>query len=482
MKSIIISVIYCLGLLATTAAQTGFTDTFALKGSVYLDYSNALYNPARAFNYYTRSAALGNSKSMNAIGVMYKLGMGVETNEQKATEYFTKASNAGYITAWYNLGLVYKEKLRYDVAYKYFAKGAILQDPQATYAQGYMLYKGFGCQQDYRQAMQFFSKGASMGKASCMYFLGLCYRNGYGVAANKDSARYWLMAASDKGYTMAKDELMSREPENHISGKALAEKIKAAQQESLSQKESAINTYQKIAHSLPVSDVAGTYEGYLLKYDYSGVHIIEANKLSLTLYADKDTVKGTWLEDDTLAIPIRAYASANGLLFDKMEYYKTTHYHTVIPDHLLFEKAAIKMIKKEDGTYLAGNIQQYRVEQNEPAKPLYMALAKTGSSTTDNRTLKLLNGDGTLLTSSPLRAYPNPFGRNISVVFELKAACKVSTQLQTMDGKVVYSKPAQFLEVGNYTINLESGNIAAGYYILSLRCGNKIRTAKVVKL
>ena len=86
------------------------------------------------------------------------------------------------------------------------------------------------------------------------------------------------------------------------------------------------------------------------------------------------------------------------------------------------------------------------------------------------------------MMEQPLRAYPNPFGGTITVDFELNETCTVSTQLLTMDGKVVYNNPAGTLTAGSYTLPLQTQQIAAGYYTLVLHYGNKIRTAKVVKL
>ena len=100
----------------------------------------------------------------------------------------------------------------------------------------------------------------------------------------------------------------------------------------------------------------------------------------------------------------------------------------------------------------------------------------------NSKQIKLANEDGTTFTQSALRAYPNPFGNTITIDFELKVSCIVTSQLLTMDGKVVYNNPAGKLDIGSYSLPIQTQQVAAGYYTLVVRCGNKIRTAKVIKL
>ena len=80
-----------------------------------------------------------------------------------------------------------------------------------------------------------------------------------------------------------------------------------------------------------------------------------------------------------------------------------------------------------------------------------------------------------------LNAYPNTFSSNLTIDFELNETCKVSTQLITLDGKVVYDNPAGTLTAGSYTLPIQTQQIAAGYYTLELKYGNKVRASKVVK-
>lgn len=281
------------------------------------------------------------------------------------------------------------------------------------------------------------------------------------------------------GYTMAKDELMTKTPETVIYGGELAKKIQDAQ--AIMPTTIVANQYQKVQHQVAVSDVAGTYTGYLLKYDWSGQNVIEANKLKVTLNFINDSLKGVWLEDDSINLPIQAMLTKKAMVFNQMQYKKTNHYSINKPELAIFQKAFLQLNHSDTTVYLSGNIQEFIPTRNEPSKPLFLALQRVEASNNKGN-INLSNEDGSLLVSTPLHAYPNPFGANLTIDFELKETCKVSTQLITLNGKVVYDNPAGTLIAGSYTLPIQTQQIAAGYYTLVLKYGNKVRAAKVVKL
>ncbi len=467
MKSLFIIIISSVGLLATSKAQTSTIDTFAQKATAYMD--KATYNPVMAFNYYMHSAALGNAKSMNAVGVCYQQGIGIAPNKQNAIVWFTKAAIAGYAKGWYNIAMVHDENRNFDSCYYYLSKAKALGDDYSGYYMAYMQYKGLGCPQNYASAAKAFIQGTHK-YTFCMYYYGLCLRNGYGVSKNIDSARYWLIKASSEGYADADLELMSKEAENNNSpATALAQKIKDAK---AAMPAISINKYRRVTNKVDLDDLAGTYNGYLLKYDWSGKNIVEANKLNVTLNFSGDSLGGTWTEDDSVTISVHAKPTANYISFSQMEYSKINHYSS-IPELTVFKKANLQLDKIGDSVYVSGNINQFIPDRNEPSKPMYVALVRSKAVTTN----KLSSVD-----DIHLQAYPNPFTSTLTIYFELKESGIVSTQLLTMDGKVVYNNPAGALSTGKYSLPIQPQKLASGYYTLVVRYGNKTKTTKVIKL
>ena len=84
------------------------------------------------------------------------------------------------------------------------------------YDEGYMLYKGLGCRQDYAKAVELFGKGVDHNHAPCLYMMGLCYRNGYGVERDEERATFYLGQASKINYVPAILEQRRTSPENSL--------------------------------------------------------------------------------------------------------------------------------------------------------------------------------------------------------------------------------------------------------------------------
>jgi len=465
----LLTVALCAALQAQPVSnrEMGATMTQAHK---YLRGPASARQPARAFELFMQCAQQGNGRAMNELGLLYKKGEGTDASFTKAAEWFTKATAAGYTSAWYSLGMLYKDTLNYAKAYACFSNPAARYDIPCMYAQGYMLYKGLGCTQDYQQAARLFAQGAVYRKANSMYFLGLCYRNGYGVTANADSARYWLTLAANQGYQMAGDELLAQAPENTGMAGDLVNKLKAAQQSM--PKSQSLDQYVKTEHALPPQDIiAGEYKGFLLKYDWSGQHVVQVNQLQLKLHYENNKLTGLWTEDDSLSVPLAGSLTASALVFDNMQYRKNGHYNPVVPELLFFKKASLQMVRNKDSLFLAGNLHLFSPGRKEPTKPMFVALVR---SITAAETARPVN-------EPAFRAYPNPFTAIVTMDFTLQNSSQVVTQMFTLDGKQVYSNNAGTLEAGSYTLSLQPRGLPAGTYLLRLAYGSKIMTTKLVK-
>jgi hypothetical protein len=473
-----------LGIFSRTWTQTT-GDTSLLKRNLvlamkYMSGPPATQNPTQAFALYTQCAEQGSAQAMNALGILCKTGVGTPLDVAQATKWFTKAGNVGYAKAWYNLGMIYKDTLDYTNAYNCFSKAASLNDPQSIYTKGYMLYKGFGCTQNYELAAQLFQEGAATGRINSMYFLGLCYRNGYGLPVDKDSAHYWLTRSASRGYKMASDELTAKDPENADLSGTLVERIEAAQQAMPPNGSHPLNQYAKVENSVPASNVTGTYKGYLLRYDWSGQHVVQTNQLRLVLHYTNDSLKGIWTEDDSVNIPLAGGLTSQALVFTGMKYRKLSHYNAVIPELLTFQNASLQLVRDKDSLYLTGNLQMFSPERNEPGKPMYVALVRTAMDSSSG-TIGLSDTDSSSLTLGSFAAYPNPFTSTVTVGFTLKTSVRVATQLYTVDGRMVYSNAAGVLGEGSYTLPVQPGALAPGVYVLRFQYGNNIRTVKLVK-
>lgn len=160
------------------------------------------------------------AKAMNSLGMAYMNGLGVNKDVSTAVSWMEKAAQHGLLSAYHKLGLIFKDGQHgvvqnLEKSFDFFSLGAAKGSVDCTYAKGFMLYKGLGCNQNYTEAMNCFMKAAERRHQPSLYMIGLCYRNGYGVEKNDELGKEYLYRSAMLGYTDAKEELERINTENH---------------------------------------------------------------------------------------------------------------------------------------------------------------------------------------------------------------------------------------------------------------------------
>ncbi|HTN35716.1 MAG TPA: T9SS type A sorting domain-containing protein, partial [Arachidicoccus sp.] len=345
------------------------------------------------------------------------------------------------------------------------------------------------------------------GRDNSMYLYGLCFRNGYGLSRNEDSAKYWLQKAADMGYAQAKQELLLKVGENaNDSAGALVQKINNA----ALPPETVLNEFRKITPHIASRElITGNYSGYLLQYDWSGRHIISNKAVTLSLERPDSTASaeasineltGEWVEKTTGQDANSQIATArlNATLKDDSLLFKDTHY--AVRDHYSqghtitynFESASLNLVCSGDSVYLAGSIELFSPDRKEPSKPLFVALVRSLTSDGGQTDTPLdkwakdkqkdsTDKGGASLQLVDVKVYPNPFASSVTVEFTVKGPTEVAIQLISMSGTVVYKKPKQTLQPGRYAITLSPGRIASGAYFVRLVSGAQAVDVKVIR-
>jgi hypothetical protein len=451
--------------IAQTTTATPADSATMQQAWQYLKGINSPLDPTKALALYTQCANNGNAKAMNAVGMQYKLGIGVTANDTTAELWLTKAANAGYTKAWVNLGELYKhaDPPNYEKAYNCYVQAASMGYSGGIYEQAYMNYKGLGCIQDYEKAYELFRSISYTGNIHAMYFLGILFRNGYGVTLNTDSARYWLAKSAALGEHQSRGELKFKSSENSFDTSSWVGKIKAIQAPGALP----VNQYTKVPNHVAAADIPGNYTGYLVKYDWSGQHIINVSSLNVQLTNSNQSLTGVWTEDDSITLSLTATLTQDSILFSNMQYSRADHYHPKGLQHI-FQNASLQSTRNGDTVYLAGNLHLFKPSDKEPGKPLYAVLSRI-----ENNAYNINN-------LAPLQIYPNPFANTINVNFVLQNTATIYTELYTLSGKLVYKTPEQTLQAGSYTLPIQI-NVAAGTYIVKLYNGKQVQTATVVR-
>lgn len=462
MRQLISFIIGCLLFSASAWANTLDKETYdeVSKAIALATGSKGRFNRSEALRIFQKYAAQGNPRAMNGLGLMYLQGHEMKADSTKAIEWLTKAGEAGYVRAWQNLGIMYfyahcGVKQNFEKAFHYFNTGVEAGGIGALYDAGYMLYKGLGCQQDYKKAISYFVKGAGKEHAPCMYMLGLCYRNGYGVKMNEAEANYWLTEAEKHGYTLASDELEAEKPENSLEGTII-------------NTPNAIDVPATFARTRAIQkdlDLNGIYQGVLVTYDWSGQHIINEKPLQLSLQTDGNIVQGEWLTDtDTLWV--NATFKNGTLHFENTQIHSTDHYFPEEPVLYKFTDAEIQAVASS----LTGNIRMYSPQIMEPQRPMYLSLHKVETTGIDETGQNKQN----------MKAYPNPFSDKLNLAFTLSETTNVKLAIYDYSGRNVHMTELGTLQIGEQRLSL-TPNITQGVYIVKVFAGKQTFQTIVVK-
>ena len=84
-----------------------------------------------AYEYLNKSVSLGNIASVNLLGNMYKEGLYVKKDINKAISLYEEASLHNYVYAYNNLGKIYENNKNYQKAFKCFEKASLLGESYA---------------------------------------------------------------------------------------------------------------------------------------------------------------------------------------------------------------------------------------------------------------------------------------------------------------------------------------------------------------
>lgn len=143
-----------------------------------------------------QAAALGLSASMNRIGEMHRMGMGMEMNDEAAFSWFVKASEKGDPAGLDNLGRCYFYGLGVerdiDTARDVFKVAADKGHAFAQYSYGNLLF----AKRQFKEALPYFEKSSRGGCVPAIVRMGDMYRQGLGVTVDEKKAfELWNQAA-----------------------------------------------------------------------------------------------------------------------------------------------------------------------------------------------------------------------------------------------------------------------------------------------
>jgi uncharacterized protein len=170
-------------------------------------------NFSSALTQYRRAAEQGYLSAQFNLGVMYLNGQGVAQNYAEAVKWYRMAADQGLAIAQEVLGFMYGTGggvEHNDVeAVRWLRKAADQGVATAQHGLGKMYENGQGVTQNYAEAVKWYHMAADQGDAMAQNDLGFLYVNGLGVQKNPAEAAKWWRQAADQGNANAKDSLVA---------------------------------------------------------------------------------------------------------------------------------------------------------------------------------------------------------------------------------------------------------------------------------
>lgn len=112
----------------------------------------------KAFEYLNKAISLGNIASINLLGNMYKQGLYVKKDLNKAISLYEEASSYNYAYAYNNLGKIYEDKKDYQKAFYYFEKSSLLGESYSLNTLGEYYRKGIYVEKNLDKAFELYTK------------------------------------------------------------------------------------------------------------------------------------------------------------------------------------------------------------------------------------------------------------------------------------------------------------------------------------
>lgn len=164
-----------------------------------------------AFYWYEKSATQGHVKAECMLGVCYCKGYGVEQNQDKAVEYFTKAANNGDDDAMVHLAHIlfldnWKDSLdNATKAIEYLESACKELNYDAIYALAVCYIKGAGVEKNIDKAIELFEELDFHEEPFGAFELAKLYEQGELVERNLELALHWYKRSAELGLKYSKE-------------------------------------------------------------------------------------------------------------------------------------------------------------------------------------------------------------------------------------------------------------------------------------
>ncbi len=214
------------------SAEQGYGDALNNLASLYLNGIGCIKNDQKAFQCMQKAAEV-NKDNGEMLAAMYLQGIGTKADTSKAISIYKELADMHSSSSQAQLGHIYFEQDKYDLAFKYLSEAEEKDELQAITDLAVMYWRGLGVtenqdkaktlaqrsvelsnrdpfclfllgviyeEKDNTKAFTYVKESAENGEPSAQYRLAVYYQQGVGVKANENLAYKWYKKALANGY------------------------------------------------------------------------------------------------------------------------------------------------------------------------------------------------------------------------------------------------------------------------------------------
>lgn len=214
------------------SAEQGYGDALGNLAIHYLNGIGCNENKQKAFEYIQKATEVNKSNG-EMLAAMFLQGIGTKIDTTKAIAIYKELADMQLSSAQAQLGHIYFEQDKYDLAFKYLSLAEKKDELQAIDDLTVMYLRGWGVTENQDKAISLAQRGvelsnrdpyflfalgvcyeekdnakafanvkesAEKGNPTAQYRLALYYQNGYGVKVNESLAYKWYKKALANGY------------------------------------------------------------------------------------------------------------------------------------------------------------------------------------------------------------------------------------------------------------------------------------------
>ena len=145
----------------------------------------------------------GSASVAYRLGRVWRDGLGVLPDDEKAEVWFQRAADGGHVGAQYALAKLLHEQGRVNEAIPWYQQAAEGGNQFASYQLGKLYLAGDDVSKHTAKALEYLTDAAEQGNSQAQYILGKLYLLGNEVEQDKEVAVQWLTLAATQGHEYA---------------------------------------------------------------------------------------------------------------------------------------------------------------------------------------------------------------------------------------------------------------------------------------